>query len=171
MQKVLVIYETVAAREYVARTGNHCGSVAPVDKMPQWRSSSRLNEPKFADEAAELALRADVIVFTGTAEDDFPAELKLWIERWFSKRAEREGAIVGIFISRTAPHQEKSGTRKEIYLRQIALRAGVDYLSHIPRLGIKAMPDSLDVYNQRAVQMTSVLHEILQTSGPASFSR
>lgn len=171
MQKVLVIYETVAAREYVARTCNECWPLAAADRMPQWRSSSRLDEPKFADETAQLAMAADIVVFTGPAENGFAPESKLWIERWISKRDEREGAIVGIFISRTAPPQEKSGTQKEIYLRQIALRAGMDYLSHVPRFGIRAMPDSLDVYNQRAAQMTSVLHDILQTSLPASFSR
>lgn len=171
MQKVLVIYETVAAREYVARTCGECGPLAAADRMPQWRSSTRLNEPRFADETTQLAIAADVVVFTGLTENSFAPESKFWIERWISKREEREGAIVGIFISRTAPPREKSGTPKEIYLRQIALRAGIDYLSHVPRFGIKAMPDSLDVYNQRAAQMTSVLHDILQTSLPASFAR
>lgn len=110
-----------------------------------------------------------MIIFTGPMENDFPAELKLWIERWLPKRTEREGAIVGIFIRGSSGNVARSGSQKEIYLRQIALRAGMDYLSHVPRLGRKAMPESLDVFSQRAGQMTSVLNDILQTSRPASF--
>jgi hypothetical protein len=167
-QKVLVIYETVAAREQVARALEESRPSGSAENVMHWRSCSRLNERPFAEEAAEHAKTADMIIFTGPAENEFPAELKLWIERWLSKRDEREGAIVGIFPARSTRRAE-TGTQKEIYLRHIALRAGMDYLCHVPRCGCKAMPESLDVYNQRAGQMTSVLYDILRNSQAATF--
>ncbi|HLX72340.1 MAG TPA: hypothetical protein VKV04_22200, partial [Verrucomicrobiae bacterium] len=52
---------------------------------------------------------------------------------------------------------------REIYLRHIAHRAGMDFLSHAAPTAAKAIPDSLDSFSKRAGQMTSVLDNILHT--------
>ena len=86
---------------------------------------------------------------------------KLWIERWLGKRREREGAIVGLVSGQTAPCA--TAGLKEIYLRHIAHRAGMDYLSRTTPTAPFAMPDSLDSFCNRARQVTSVLDDILRT--------
>lgn len=114
-----------------------------------------------ASQAAERAAGADLIVFAMTGSGDLPQEIKLWIEEWLGKRTAHEGALVGLVETESGPCP--IACLKEIYLRHVAHRAGMDYLSHEPPTAQKAIPDSLDSFNQRAGQMTTVLDEILHT--------
>ncbi|HLP75448.1 MAG TPA: hypothetical protein VK327_00910 [Candidatus Paceibacterota bacterium] len=154
-QKVLVVYETLPAREQSAYL---CSGDS--NTTVRWCSAPRLNEPEYADETARHAATADMIIFAGDREGDFSPEVKVWIERWLFKRSAREGAIVGLFNSGTGSGAKVSSL-KEIYLRRAAHEAGLDYLSHLPSGPIKTIPNSLETYSERAGQVTSVLHNIL----------
>ena len=90
------------------------------------------------------------------------------MERWICQRSEREGALVGLVLADRHSRPGEIACLKEIYLRHAAHRAGMDYLSQVPPVLPKAMPDSLDMYRERAGQVTSVLDEILRTGLPPS---
>lgn len=161
-QLVIVIYESAQAHE---RALHFCGRLARQrGEAPHahWYGFDNLRNNAAATEMINKAAQADLLVFSFSSQGDFPRELKLWIERWLGKRCEREGSLVGLVTDRiqsVCPF----ASLKEIYLRHTALRAGMDYLSHVPPSAEKVIPDSLDSFSQRAGQMTSVLGGILQS--------
>lgn len=160
---LVVIYETAAIREHAVRFCERLSreqDAAPVSEMDWWSFHSLGNSIPGTN-AAVKAASADVIVFAMHAKGDLPDHIKWWIEAWLNKRGEREGALVGL-LAREEPPYDMAPFR-EIYLRNIALRAGMDYLSHAAPTAAKAIPDSLDSYNERAGQITSVLDNILRT--------
>lgn len=158
---VVVVYETPAIREdamsFCERLAAEC-ECTPVSEI-NWCSFHVLALPEGGD-AAQMAANADVVVFAMKAGGDLPHDVKLWIENWLNRRGEREGALVGL-LAREVPHD--IAPFREIYLRHIARRAGMDYLSHAAPTASKAIPDSLDSFSQRAGQVTSVLDSILHT--------
>ena len=156
---VVVIYESPAIREHAVR---FCERLVDEQKSValemNWLPFHLLGRPELASDAVQKASEADVVVFAMSASGDLPDEIKLWIERWLNKRGEREGALVGL-LNREEPHEMASF--REIYLRHIARRAGMDYLSRGAPTARKAMPDSIDSFSERAGRMTSVLDNIL----------
>jgi len=158
---VVVVYESTGIREHAVRFCEKIGHEPATGALLEtdWWSFRFLSHPASADDAALRAARADVVVFAMDAWGDLPEEIKQWIERWLSQRGEREGALVGL-LGREESHHEMVPFR-EIYLRNIAHRAGMDYLSHAAPTARKAIPDSLDSFSRRAGAMTSVLDDIL----------
>ncbi len=158
---VVVIYENPSIRD---RAVNFCELLVDAQRSPElnldWWSFPVLSDAAMAHSAVEKAANADVVVFAMEARGDLPEAIKLWIEKWLTKRGEREGAIVGL-LHRDEGWQGAASFR-EIYLRHAARRAGMDYLSHVPPTLGRAIPDSLDSFNERAGQVTSVLDKILQ---------
>jgi hypothetical protein len=112
-----------------------------------------------ATDAARRAVEADLVVFALEPGGDLPHSTKLWIDSWLGKRSEHEGAIIGLTES-TGPGDMAS--LKEIYLRHVAHRAGMDYLSHASPTAPRAIPNSIDSFSERAGRMTAVLDEILR---------
>jgi hypothetical protein len=129
-----------------------------------WCSFASLQDPGHGASAGEKAVRADVIVFAATCAGDLPQWVKGWIEQWLGKRGRREGALVGLVDS--PPEKRHFVSLKEFYLRHLAHRAEMDYLSQAPPTHARAIPDSLDSYNRRAGKVTSVLDQILHTQQP-----
>jgi len=116
--------------------------------------------PARMDEAAKAAVDAELLVFAVTPEGDLPPAIKLWTEGWLSRRENLDGYLVGLVLEEGAEVRGVAGL-KEVYLRHLAHRAGMDYLSHFPSGKAKVIPNSLDDFNQRAEQMTPLLDEIL----------
>ncbi|HVY69950.1 MAG TPA: hypothetical protein VHH73_08475 [Verrucomicrobiae bacterium] len=160
---VVVIYEDSALRERAMQFCERLASDTPGIDMDWW-SFQLLGHPTMAQTAVERAAGAEVVVFALGARGDLPDEIKLWIEKWLNKRGEREGALVGLLRQEEGMHGVASF--REIYLRHIARRGGMDYLSHVAPTILHAIPDSLDSYNERAGRMTSVLDSILQKRPP-----
>ncbi len=158
---VVVVYESTGIREHAVRFCEKIGHEPAAGPLIEtdWWSFKFLNHPASANDAALKAASADVVVFAMDAQGDLPEEIKLWIERWLGQRGEREGALVGL-LAREDVHHEMVPFR-EIYLRNIAHRAGMDYLSHAAPTVKRAIPDSLDSFSRRAGAMTSVLDDIL----------
>jgi hypothetical protein len=163
---VVVIYEDPSLRERAVRFCEHLAEHQFPELTLDWWSFPVLSQPAVSHSAVEKAVGADVVVFAMAAGGDLPDEVKLWIEKWLNKRGEREGAIVGLLRCEEGMHETASF--REIYLRHIAHRAGMDYLSHAVPTRRRAMPDSLDSFNERAGRMTSVMDEILQKRPVAS---
>ena len=170
-RRIVVIYEDAEARDHMLLAGADLPAPArgEIAENVHWVSFSNLAEPRHAADAAAKAAEAELIVFAFSPAGDLPAGVKLWIEHWITRRSEREGAIVGVVAH--APSPGKLACLKEIYLRHSALRARMDYLSHVPSAHAKAMPDSLDSYRDRARQVTSLLDEILRSGSPPPLAR
>ena len=164
---VVVFFEDAAAREQALSFCDHLVTQWQLnDELKvHWWPCHLLDQSSTGGEAIEKAVAAHLVVFAMNSAGDLPHEIKDWIENWLGKRGEREGALVGLF-----PHEAPPGdiaSFREIYLRNVALRAGMDYLSHVPPTLPKALPESPDSYTDRAGQMTSVMDGILRTHPPA----
>lgn len=162
-KSVVVVYETPAIREHAVkfceRLAHEQESAAAAET--NWWSFRLLGHSETGAHAARTAAGADVVIFAMHAAGDLPDEIKLWIENWLNKRGDREGALVGLLAREKRPHDVPPF--REIYLRHIAHRAGMDFLSHAAPTAANAIPDSLDSFSERAAQMTSVLDSILHT--------
>jgi hypothetical protein len=166
-KQIVVLYEDSAAYAQAAQSAPELAqSNTPGTGIVHGWSFAAFSDKQRAAEAALHALTAHIVVFVASSTGDFPQELKLWIEGWVTQRGDREGAIVGLVSNPAAPGEIAS--LKEIYLRQVARRAGMDYCSQIPSGPPRIMPDSIDWYGERARQVTSVLDEILRSGPPPS---
>jgi hypothetical protein len=163
---VVVVYEDAAAREravcfcdqLVSRFWPQC------DFNVSWWPFAMLERADSAREAAEKAVRGDVIVFATTQEGDFPRAIKSWIETWLHQRGDREGMLVALFEP-----SEGVGSRegqKHHCLRNVAHHGAMDYLTQVPQDLSRSIPDSLDSFTQRADQVTSLLEGILRQQAP-----
>ncbi len=157
---VVVVYESPSIREHAVKFCEQLvqSGLYPAVEM-NWWPFQLLGEATPGADAAQKAAEADIVVFAMNSSGDLSDEIKRWIEHWLNKRGEREGAVIGL-LSREEPHELASF--RQIYLRHVARRAGMDYLSHTPPTDKRAIPDSLDSFSQRAGQMTSVLDGILR---------
>ncbi len=158
-KSIVVIYEDSALRERAVQFCERLAAETPGMDMDWW-SFQLLSHPSMAQAAVERAAGAEVVVFAMGARGDLPAEIKLWFEKWLNKRGEREGALVGLLHREEA--MQGMASFREMYLRHIAHRGGMDYLSHASPTIWHAIPDSIDSYNERAGRKTSLMDGILQ---------
>ncbi len=114
-----------------------------------------------AEEAAHVAMEADMIFLATQPHGDFPEKVISWIETWAKRRGDREGALVWITGDESAP----SGGPRQLYLRQVAHRAGMDFLSEIPESPAPALPESPEWFANRARAMGTVMDGILKQTG------
>jgi len=129
-----------------------------------WMSFSALADPNAARDFDAKTRRSDVIVFTTRPEVPVAAAVTDWVERCVANRTDREGTLAGLIDS--SPLLTGWAAEKHAWLRSVAHRAGMDYLTEVPQDIAKSIPDSLESYSERARQITSVLNEILHK--PAS---
>jgi hypothetical protein len=165
-RSIVVIYESPAAREQALQFDDSLPAQCRSHKTSNihWCPFDSLRNPTVAGDTAAKSARADIIVFALDSGGDLTEEVKLWIESWLNKRGVREGAVIGLV--KHEPGASEVPCLKEIYLRHVAHRAGMDYLLHVPPVATKALPDSPDSITRRAGQITSVLNEILHTHPP-----
>jgi hypothetical protein len=163
---VTVVYDDAAAREQAV---DFCDQLVKrfwtrFEFDVSWWSFSMLQQEPVATEAAERAARANLIVFASTLPGDFPLSVQGWVESWLNRRGDREGILAGLMD----PGADLSGRegQKHNYLRRVAHRAAMDYLTQVPHSIWRSIPESLDSYAERAVQVSSVLDEILHHPGP-----
>src|ERR1051326_2762309 len=126
-----------------------------------WWKFAQMHDPAFA----RKALRANLLVIAVHSNSELPLKVKSWLEQWLSRRSECEGAIVALAgpgLSRIARLPEET----EIYLRNVAHRGKLDFLTQVPPDLSGLIPESIDWCSDRAQQMTALLEEILQA--PAS---
>jgi len=163
---VVVVYEDAAAREQAM---DFCDQLvkrfwARFEFEVNWWSFGLLQNEPAAVAAAEKAARADLVILCSLRQEDFPALVKGWIESWLHRRGDHEGILAGLVAP--AGGLSDRETHKHRYLRQIAHRGSMDYLTQLPLSLSRLVPESLDSYTQRAVQVSSVLDEILHHQAP-----
>ena len=168
---VIAVYEDVVAREIAMSFCDHLVQRfwANFGFEVNWWPFNLLDNPRSATEAGEKALSADLIIIATHRDGELPQTIQDWIEGWVTRRGDREGALVGLLdpvASFDVP------VAKDVYLRHIAHRAGMDYLTQLPQQIARCIPDSLETFTERAQQVTHVLDEILhqRTTTPESLS-
>jgi hypothetical protein len=120
-----------------------------------------LGEPGKQREAIEQAASAKILVFATSAKQSPTPPVLEWMEGLCAQRRAREGALVGL-VCRNAPEELRDEI--EIQLRQVAHRAGLDYLTHAPDCRALRIPNESEWVDARAAQLTGVLESILSTS-------
>jgi hypothetical protein len=125
------------------------------------------DQAKF-DTAVNQAASAVMLIFSMRPGSAIPGEVQAWAEVWTGQRREREGSIVAVG---DPGHIAAGGVSQNfVYLRSLAHRAGLDYLTELPETIGQNIPDGLEAYPERAQQVTSVLDQILQRKVPATFN-
>jgi len=164
---VVVVYDDAAARE---KAVDFCDQLverfwARFQFDVNWWSFGLLATEATAAEAADSAARADLVILFSLRRGDFPRPIKDWIESWLARRSEREGILAGLV---PGSGFEASGyeAEKHHYLRDVAHRGAMDYLTQLPQSICHSIPESLDFYMQRAEERSSVLEEILCRQPP-----
>lgn len=123
-----------------------------------WVSFEELKDRDRAAWASEKAASSDMIVMATHPTGWLPGEIRDWAEALVNRRHEREGVLFG--LGDPGGGGEMS-TSKFAWIRQVAHRAGLDYLTQAPE-ELGGIADSPDAYSLRAKTVTSVLDGILQ---------
>jgi hypothetical protein len=158
---VVILFEDAQTREQavkfchqlVERFWTHC------EFRLTWMEFCALADPNAARDAHAKACGADVIVFATRPEGPVPAVVTEWVESSLANRTDREGTLAGLIDTSTI--LTGWAAEKHAWLRSVAHRAGMDYLTDVPQDITTSIPDSLESFSERAQQVTSVLDEIL----------
>jgi len=133
---------------------------ANFDFEVAWESLQEIENSPFEAKRIAKAAAAQIIIFAFSSPTELPAGVKSWIECWLTARGDREGMLVVL-------NDPGCGAGdKELLLRNVAHRGGMDYLTEFPQEIGRLMPDSYEAYSQRADVVTSLLDEILRKPPP-----
>jgi hypothetical protein len=157
---IVVIYENTETR---ASAMAFCDSLLEqfwVDSGLDvgWWSFETLQQASSARKAADKARKADWIICAPHSAGDMPEHVCAWVESWLDRRGDHEGTLVGLI-------PESHSAEKHVYLRSVAHRAGMDYLTQLPEALSQPITDARDSFTERAHQVTSVLDDILHHAG------
>ena len=158
---VVILFEDARTREKAVK---FCDQLverfwARCEFRMSWLSFSALSDPNAARDANAKARGADVLVFAPRPEGPIPAAVTDWVERCLAHRTDREGTLAGLIDG--ASVSTGWAAKKHAWLRTVAHRAGMDYLTEVPQEITRPIPNSLESFSERAKQVTSVLNEIL----------
>ena len=163
---VVAVYGSAMSRQ---RAVGFCETLvrrfwARFDFEVSWLSFEDLKVDQAHLEMTRKAAAADLIVFVTEASSGLPRQVREWIEAWLGQRQEREGTLVALqALEETAAPSESESQR---YLRQVAHRAGMDFLTDVPEHIHNPFADIPEFYTERATQVTSVLDDILHRPLP-----
>jgi ornithine cyclodeaminase/alanine dehydrogenase-like protein (mu-crystallin family) len=124
-----------------------------------WLDFLALGDANAARDAAAKIRGADIVVFAARAEGRLPLIVTEWVEGWLANRKDHEGMLAGLIDG--GPLATGWAADKHSWLRSVAHRAGMDYLTEVPQEITRPIPDSLESFSERAELVTSVLDEIL----------
>lgn len=128
--------------------------------VQQW-PMALLAEQTQATEAASVAAHASVVVIAAVGEGEFSPVFTEWTEQLAAMRHHHEGALVGLFVPGSG--KEGGASTRDVQLHQVALRAGMDYLNHLPDSPGHGIPDLTEWCSSRAGTLTSTLDDIIRT--------
>lgn len=160
---VVVVYEHAEARE---RAVTFCDCL--VEKFwtrsgfdISWWSFDLLSDEAARAAATNKAVVADLVIFCTSSQRGLAAHVSSWMEEWLRVRGEKEGELIYL----NCPEGGAAG-EIPLCLRQIAHRAGMDFLTEMPQNLESLIPESPDFYSARAQQSSDVLAGILRRPFP-----
>jgi hypothetical protein len=130
--QVVVVYEDTSCRTGAMLVCNRLVQEfwTEIEFKFSWWRFDYLRDSLLAASAARAACKADLILVSAHSNRPFPGPLVQWIESWTSRRT-GNGALMGLFWANNG--QADAASPKQIYLRQIARRAGMEFLPTLPR--------------------------------------
>lgn len=160
VMKVLVCCEDNNARDRgisLSKKLTH-DFMGTLDFHFSWGVFESLSDPVKAEDMALAAADADVVMFVMHPRGDLSAEVQQWMHGW-SKHRTRSGAIVAVFTAESDTLH--AGSSKHAMLAEFARCLHMDFLSELPYLLNRSMPDSPCWGTERAQQSSTVLDSIL----------
>jgi hypothetical protein len=122
-----------------------------------WFTFADLADMKKSAASAHGAGATDVVVVACAPGEKMPTDIHLWVEQWISHRCDREGSLVSL-VDNTAD----CGSGREVYLRNVARRGGLDFLTWVPDTLLGALPENTDSVCERATRISGILEDILR---------
>lgn len=126
----------------------------------RWWTFASLGYPANATEASHDAGSAEMVFFAAQGRGDLPARVKSWIETWANTRTDRGGAL--IYLAGDEDPLEAEVSLKQLYLRQVAHRAEMDFLCDVPEHLAPTIPESPEWFTDRASEVGPVMDGILR---------
>lgn len=125
----LIVYENALA--YVRALNMYLHLVVHLRReIPfqfTWCSFDELRNAQAAEKARITAASADLVVFAAKPAENWPHELRTWLESWTQPRQKRFGAIGALLTPADRKSNEDCG--RQTYLKALAARMGVDFLT------------------------------------------
>ena len=164
---VTVLYEDTDVRERAMRVSDHLMRQfwSEIEFDFNWWRFAYLEDEVLASQAASHTMDADALIIAVQNEGDFSPTTRSWLEQAMAGRGVREGAFIALFGGEEGPLC-RAATKKDAFLRSLAQRAGMDYLTGAPSVLPGGLPDSLDSFSRRAIQHSSVMDDILRHTPP-----
>jgi hypothetical protein len=168
---VVVLYDDAATRQRAMAVCDHLAQRfwAEVDLKFHWWRTDFLEDAGMAATATHNSREADFILVCIQPEGEISVEVRQWFEAWISQREGREGALIDLVAE--AGTSPLAAHRKRLYLREVAHRAGMDYLAHFPAVVNRSLPDSFESASLRASQVTTLLDDILHHAPPPTLDQ
>jgi len=165
---VAVVYEDTATRAQAMGVCDHLVQQfwSELEFKFHWWRTDFLEDASLATMAANDAVDAEFVIVSVNGRAGWSPSLNAWFDNWITRRGNREGALVdltGAGATRTGHAQHV-----QVFLRKIARRAKMDYLTKATPPITSILPDSFESATIRAEQMTSVLDNILRQVHPPS---
>lgn len=127
-------------------------------------SFAELEKPDICQEAMGKAVEAGLIVFATDSGNGLPWHIRTWVQSWLAARHFQEGTLVALQVPGATPNATAVA-----FLRQMAHKGGMDFLTEVPQHMPDPFAESADVYSARAREVTSVLNGILRQPPPPPF--
>src|SRR5205823_5223636 len=91
-----------------------------------WWGFKYLTDGEIAREAGQAVAQSDLILVSVHGAADFPFEVVGWFDSWLPKRGPAAGALV---LLQTSAEIKEPLSSQDRYLRSLAQRSNLDYLS------------------------------------------
>jgi hypothetical protein len=159
---VTVLYEDTQVRERAMRMCDHLMRQfwSELEFDFDWWRVSFLEDAILARQAESHVSDADLLIVAVHGESDLSVTLKRCLEAGLDERGVRQGAFIALFDDEQK--RTPAVLRNGFYLRTLAHRYGMDYLTEAPTALAGALPDSLDGFSERAEEHSSVMEDILR---------
>ncbi|MBI4664328.1 MAG: hypothetical protein HY735_36490 [Verrucomicrobia bacterium] len=128
---VVIAYDTFESGLTAAQLYQHTIQNFSADYLFEvafWRFEV-LCIPFIADRAAAEAAQADMIILAVDNGEKLPDEIRDWIEKWVIHKPGRDSALV--FVSRNPAPERRAAVANQAYLRDIALRGEMTFLTDL----------------------------------------
>jgi len=124
-----------------------------------WWRFDYLRDAHVASQAADAAVRADLVIFSTHGAKELPPPVRSWIDTWVNRTMNRPNALVALVG--VADDGVKGLTPIHVYLREVARQAGMDYLSHVSDASTVGLDTSANGIARRAAEVTTLLDTML----------
>lgn len=163
---VAVLYEDADVRQRALKVSDHLMRQfwSEIEFDFNWWRFSFLEDAVLAQQAGRHLVDADVIILALRRDGELPHNVRRWLEAHLDIRGVRVGAFIALFDNEGSP--PPTGCPKDVYLRRLAQRSGMDYLTGVPSALPGGLPDSLDGFSERAEEQTSIIESILSNTPP-----